>query len=597
MMKKSTRLIWQLYPSYLIIVVVSLLIASLYLSSFFEQFYLDKTEKDLLIHGRLLENQVIRFLNPLDFININHLCREAGEASETRITIILPDGTVIGDSEENPEAMDNHKNRPEILAALDGRMGSSIRESETLRMRMMYVALPLCIEKRVIAVLRISLPVTSINNTIRTLQARVMLVGLLIAVLASIISLFVSRRISRPIEELKHGAVRFARGDLGHRLHEPSISELASLSEAMNQMAFQLEDRIKAVQNQRNEYGAVLSSMTEGVIGLDLDENILNINQAAREIFGTESSDLNGRSIQEIVRHPDFITFIRNSVSTGNTTEGDFVLHQRGDRVISVMSAPLRNAVNERIGTLLVLNDVTQVRNLENMRRDFVANVSHEIRTPLTSIKGFVETLALGEDDSPEDTRRFLGIISKHVDRLDAILEDLLSLAGIEARGEQDGINLETRNLEEVIQTARQVVQGKADAKKMAIALEVEGRIMVKIDAPLIEQALVNLIDNAVKYSPEETPIRILAGVGPTELFISIVDQGPGIPEKHFLRIFERFYRVDKARSRKLGGTGLGLAIVKHIAASHGGRVSIESTVGQGSRFTIHLPRDLVISD
>lgn len=585
------RLIWQLWPSYLIIVVVSLLVATLYLSAFLERFFLDKTKRDLLVRGQLLENQAVRFLSPLDAVKINHLCREAGEASGTRITVILPDGTVIGDSEKNPGIMDNHKNRPEILAAIDGRTGSSTRESETLRMRMMYVALPLLTGERVIAVLRISLPVTSIYSTIKSLQSRVMVVGLLIAVLAAIISLFVSRRISRPIEEMKQGAVRFSQGDLGHRLHVPSISELASLSEAMNQMAYQLEEHIRAVQNQRNEYVAVLSSMTEGVIGLDLDENVLNINQAARDLFDTDVSDLKGRSIQEVVRNPDFIAFIKESAATGDTMEGDFILHQRGDRTISARSAPLRNAADERIGTLLVLSDVTQMRNLENMRRDFVANVSHEIRTPLTAIKGFVETLGFENDNTAEDNRRFLGIIAKHVDRLDTILEDLLSLARIEARGEGDGIDLETRDLQEVIQTARQVVQGKADEKKIALETEVEDGIRVKMDAPLIEQALVNLIDNALKYSPEETVIRIRAEVGPEVLIISIADQGPGIPEKHLYRIFERFYRVDKARSRKLGGTGLGLAIVKHIAASHGGRVSVESTLGQGSTFTLHLPR------
>ncbi len=594
-MKKKIRLIWQLYPSYLIIIFISLMAVSLYTSSFLETFFLDKTKKDLLIRCKLLKNQISQLVAPIDATRIDHLCKRIGKTSETRITVILPDGNVIGDTEENPSTMDNHRNRPEILAVLNGSLGSSIRSSETLHEEMMYAAIPLGAGNEIKAILRISLPITSINKTIKTVQTRVVRVGLFVVLLASVISLFVSRRISKPIEEMKQGAERFAEGDLGHRLHETNISEFSGLAYAMNQMAFQLEGRIATVKNQRNELESVLSSMSEGVIGIDKDENILNINLAALDILKVQMADVKGRSIQEVVRDPGFHKFIKNSITSKSPKEDDFMIHHLGNRIINTLSTLLRGGNDERIGTLIVLNDVTQIRNLETIRKDFVANVSHEIRTPLTAIKGFVETLIHIDDESEEDKKRFLGIIAKHVGRLDSILEGLLSLARIEQKDDHNGIVLEEINIKDVIKTALQIVQTKADTSRTDIELLVNDNIIVKIDPHLIEQALVNLIDNAIKYSPEKTTIRVSADIINSEPFISINDNGPGIHEKHLSRIFERFYRVDKARSRKLGGTGLGLSIVKHIASAHKGRVTVSSKLGSGSTFTFHFPEELLV--
>jgi two-component system phosphate regulon sensor histidine kinase PhoR len=238
----------------------------------------------------------------------------------------------------------------------------------------------------------------------------------------------------------------------------------------------------------------------------------------------------------------------------------------------------------------VVFNDATQIRRLENMRRDFVANVSHEIKTPLTAIKGFVETLHQGGVDNPEEAERFLGIIMKHVDRLNSIIEDLLSLSRIEQEDQRNEITLKKGPIHKVIQTAIQVCQAKADAKHIAVELNCPPGLTAQFDATLLEQAFVNLLDNAIKFSPENSKIRIEAGSRNSEVFLRFSDQGPGIPQMHLPRLFERFYRVDKARSRKLGGTGLGLAIVKHIVRAHGGQVAVESTVGVGSTFSVHLP-------
>ena len=595
-MNKKLKLIWQIYPSYLIVVIVSLLAVSLYLSRFTENFLLDKIKEDLIIRATLLENQIIPFLTPLDSKNLDRLCKKAGKSSETRVTVILPKGNVAGDSEEDPKIMDNHLNRPEILTALGGDTGSSIRKSETLKIRMMYVAIPLCLKNSTLALLRVSLPITSINQTIDKIQARIMMVGFFVALFAAVLSFFVSKWISNPIEEMKKGAARFATGDLGYRLHEPFILEFAGLAELMNKMALELEGRIATVKNQKNEYEAVLSSMSEGVVAIDSDEIVLNINQSAIEILKVPRAKVKGDSIQEVIRDTDFNKFIKKAAQSDSSKEGDFIIYNLGNRIVNCLSASLCNASDERIGTLLVLNDVSKIRNLENIRKDFVANVSHEIRTPLTAIKGFVETLFDMDDESTEDKKKFLKIILKHVDRLYFILEDLLTLAKIENRDEENGIFPEEINLKILIETALQIVQAKAAAKKITVELFVDERVIVKIDKYLIEQALVNLLDNAVKYSKEKTVIQVTALIQGDELLISVQDHGTGIPKNHLPRIFERFYRVDKARSRSLGGTGLGLSIVKHIATAHNGYVTVESDLNHGSKFTIHLLKRLIVT-
>ena len=331
--------------------------------------------------------------------------------------------------------------------------------------------------------------------------------------------------------------------------------------------------------------------MLEGVIAIDTEERIVSINQTAARLFEKEPTDCQGKSIQEIIRSPALQQFIRAAISNTNPTEEDITVFQNEERVIGVKGSPIFDANQDQIGTLVVFHDVTQLRRLENMRRDFVANVSHEIKTPLTAIKGFVETLQQGKVEKKQEKERFLGIIQKHVDRLDAIIEDLLALSRIEQEDDKKEIQFQSVKIADVFQAAIQLCQPKAEKQNIHINLDCEKDTTALLDPALIEQAVVNLLDNAIKFSEPGSTIHVKSHHQGNEMILSVQDQGIGIAQKHLPRLFERFYRVDKARSRSMGGTGLGLAIVKHIAQAHGGHLTVDSKLGEGSHFSIHIPQ------
>ncbi len=587
---KKRRLLWRLFPSYLLITVIALAAVSGFASRTVRQFFLDRAAEDLRARALLIEAYVAPDLSPLNQERVSRICTEAGKSSGTRITVVLRSGRVVGDSEENPSQMDNHGTRPEILEAAETGLGKQIRKSATVGQRMMYVAVPIRQQDLITAFVRTSLPITDIDEKIMAIQARVVLVGLLAALFAAGISLLVSRRITRPVEEMRDGAKRFSEGFLEHRLLMPDSAELAALADALNQMAEKLDRRIQTILRQRNELETVLSSMAEGVVAVDLEERIISMNPAAVGMFGAGARDKQDRPIQEVIRNSDFQRFVQRSLAGNRKLERDIVLYHERERILWTHSTPLRDSQHQQIGILVVLNDVTELRRLENLRRDFVANVSHEIKTPLTAIKGFVETLQHGAVKDPQEAERFLSIITRHVDRLSALVEDLLKLSRIEREDDAGKIQCAETPLEPIIRSAVGLCQDRAGEKGIRIEVDCKDTVRAKIDASLIEQALVNLLDNAVNYTGENGRIRVEADSDDDRTRLRVIDNGIGIGRQHLPRLFERFYRVDKARSRKLGGTGLGLSIVKHIVQAHGGTVTVQSEVNKGSVFEIVLP-------
>jgi two-component system, OmpR family, phosphate regulon sensor histidine kinase PhoR len=586
---RKKRLLWQLYPPYLLIILVSLTAVGWFASYSLEEIALATVRNGLRVQAEALDQQIGANFSADQTPRLRELCAASARLTSSRITLILPSGEVICDSEK-PGPLENHAGRPEIQRALAGELGTSIRFSETVRRELLYVALPVLREGRVVGVVRVSVPLTSIADDVRRFQLTVATGGLCIAVLAAAVSLVVARRLSRPLEEMRIGAARFAQGDLNYKLHVPESEEMAGLAETLNDMAQQLEERISTVMRQSSEQQAVLASMVEGVLAVDTDQRLISLNRAAADLLHCVRADPAGRSLQEVVRNADLRRFVSQALAAVRPIEGDIIMHGDPDRVLQAHGTALRDSRGRAIGAVIVLNDVTSFRQLENMRRDFVANVSHELKTPITSIKGFVETLLDGALQDSDDAERFLRIIAKQADRLNAIIEDLLRLSKIEQSEEGSDIVLERARVREVLESAVHDCQPAAIERQVAIRLECDDRVEARLNSPLLEQAVVNLLDNAIKYSESGGEVQVRAEGVNGSVLITVRDDGCGIPAEHLSRIFERFYRVDKARSRKLGGTGLGLAIVKHIVNVHHGRVSVESTPGKGSTFSIRLP-------
>ena len=589
-MMARRKLLWHVYPYYLVVIVASLLAVSLYASFEVKRAYLEDIALQLEARAKLIDAQLIPISLAGDSGELNTLVVRLGQQSSTRITIIDVAGVVLADSDEDPIAMENHRLRPEFAEALAGRKGMDSRLSNTLQKQMMYVAVPLKRHDGIVGVLRISTPLTPIDRAVEEIQTQILIGGILIPILAAISCLLVSRRITRPIEEIKQSAECFSRGEFHCRLPSFESEEIGSLSETMNQMAGELSERIETITRQRNELEVVFSSMLEGVLAIDASERIMSMNEAAAEFFECDPKQAQGRSVQEVIRNVDLQDFVKRALSCQGLIEQDILFHTPIEGVLNAHGNALYDTEGTNIGALIVFSDVTRLRQLETVRRDFVANVSHEIKTPITAIKGFVQTLRDGAINEPENRGRFLEIIENQVDRLSFIIEDLLSLSRIEEDAKKEEIVLQPGSIEGVLATAIQLCEAKAVAKKIKLELSCEADLEAKINPALLEQAVVNLLDNAVKYSEAKSTVRLEAGKEDSEIVIHVKDHGCGIEKRHLERLFERFYRVDKARSRKLGGTGLGLAIVKHITRAHHGYVTVASVPHEGSTFSLHLP-------
>jgi len=652
--KRRRKILWQIFPSFLIITLLSLTAVTWYSTIFFKSFFLDNTEKELTTRAEFIKREfILRYPDStttsynMDTEAVDRLCKEIGQATGTRVTIILPSGKVAGDSLGNIKTMENHKHRYEIALAMKDKKGVSIRKSGTLGENMMYIALPVIYnnttakenliseEIDVLWVIRVAISITAIEEQIKSIQNNIIVALLITVTAAAIASLFVARRITRPIEEMRIGANNFANGNLTVLLPFPDSEELFQLALTMNLMAQTLNEKIKNLEDRGMELEAIHSSMKEGVIAVDLDENIITANNAAAAMLGhaTDMIDMiKGLNIYEISRHYELQKLIKKALSNPEPVEDDIVLSGSEDSIYNVHSTALCNSSGVRLGTLIIFHDITRIRKLETMHKDFSANVSHELKTPLTSIKGFVETLENlireqriypnnidtcdknnGDNDiddkdfKNEQAIKFIKIIQKNVDRLIALINDLLALSRVE-REEGSTISLKPYDITQIIQGAIDACMSISLAKNITVEFFFKnsstGGLQVLIDPILMEQAIVNLLDNAIKYSNSGGKIVVTCeeemsntelknranGKKNKSIILSITDYGAGIGKEHLARIFNRFYRVDKARSRNMGGTGLGLAIVKHIVRYHRGDVFVTSTPGKGSTFKIVLP-------
>lgn len=520
----------------------------------------------------------------------NDACRGVGPRSEARLTLVAADGRVLCDSMAPADRMDNHSERPEVRAAFAEGFGMDVRFSQSTLRDQLYVAVRAEPAAGPVVV-RVALSLADLERTMSRLRWRVSAAAATAILLAWLLGALVARRLTGHLRAIEQTAGAIASGNRIPRIPSPEISEFMSLTDALTAMVGQLDHQIATIDAQRRELEAVLAGMIEAVLVIDEDRRILRANPAAARLLHLTPSEACGRPLEEVVRNPSLQRFAQAVLGNDGALEDEVTLAE-SDRVLQAYGSPLQLLGDDgRRGALIVLHDVSQLRRLELMRRDFVANVSHELRTPITSIKGFSETLLGGALEDGDNARRFIGIIARQADRLTAIIEDLLSLARIERVEERGDLHAEATEISALIERSVQNVADRASARGMRIDVIAPDDLMWRLNGSLIEQALTNLIDNAVKYGREGGRAEVRAQTVDGRLQIDVVDDGPGIPREAQSRIFERFYRLDPSRSRDLGGTGLGLAIVKHIALAHGGDVAVDSRPGAGSRFTLTLPR------
>jgi len=587
---RRKKIMWRIYFSFLVSAMTAFAAMAWYATQSLRWFHQDQVAAELLMHARIVSREAAALLPETEPGTADRLCKELGRLMTTRITIILPDGRVIGDAKENPAGMDNHRNRPEIAAALKGATGTAVRFSNTRRQSLMYLAIPVRQGNTLLAVARVSLPLAVIDWSVHAVVRNIILGWLIVVILFAVVTWLLSRRISRPLEDMRRVAERIARGDLKARVARPDSEELGDLARMLNQMAAQLGERLSTITRQRNEQEAVLASMVEGVLAVDRDERILHLNHAAARLLDLAPEQARGRSIQEAVRNRDLQSFIGATLAGTGPAEGEIVIYGNEERFLQLHGTALTDIADHNIGALIVLSDITRLKRLETVRRDFVANVSHELKTPITALKGCVETLSDPRPMDAAENARFLAMMTRQAARMEALVEDLLSLSRIEFDAERKRIALDPGAISDVLQRAVQSFSAAAAAKSISLTVECPAEVTALINAVLLEQAVGNLLDNAIKFSANGTRVLASVHLDGNEVEIQVTDQGPGIEKKHLARLFERFYRVDQARSRTLGGTGLGLAIVKHIALAHRGTVSVVSDPGQGSTFTIRIP-------
>ncbi|NUP98709.1 MAG: PAS domain-containing protein [Armatimonadetes bacterium] len=575
-------LLRRLLPLWLLAVVLPLTLGSLHAASTLRHSWIGTTRADLTARLSALAEPL------LASEDLAGQARQLGRLAGERLTLLDQDGRVLADSLADPGSMENHTGRPELSMALRGQVGHSIRHSNTLGQDLLYVALPVKDPAGGLLVLRGAVPTAPLQQAVGRLwtgYAGLLALSLAVAGLAAVSS---TRRLGAALNAMRAATADYARGHFDHRLPALEPAELGELADSLNAMATALDDRLALMLEQRRELEAVLDSMAEAVLAVDADDRVLWLNPAAAELFGLDPSAAQGRTIHELIRNTELQRFVARALASPEPVEGDLVLEDREERFLQATGARLFDREQRVVGVVVVLNNVTRLRRLERVRRDFVANVSHELRTPVTAIKGFVETLLDGQEHDPEDVENFLNVVGRQADRLQSIIDDLLTLSRIEQEGERAEVQREPCDLPALVQAVLQACESAANERGVdLVATVAEGRWPA--NGALLEQALINLVDNAIKYSSAGSVVEITV-TSAAELTISVRDHGCGIAAEHLPRLFERFYRVDKARSRKMGGTGLGLAIVKHIVQAHRGRVGVESKPGVGSTFTLHLP-------
>ncbi len=547
--------------------------------------------KDRYVNEALLVKDIYIKAYELDQnLDYKQFVNEINFDGKTRVTIIDRSGVVLADTIEDPKNMNNHLNRDEINQVIKtGKIGTSIRYSNTVKTDFLYVAVPVQIEDNY-WIIRVSKQLVELQQ----INKQIINVGLILmvgaAAIALLMSIIISKRITDPIDSLTTAANEIADGSYGKKIYITGNDQIGALTKAFNKMSLNLDISLEELKQRNLELEAILNSMINGIIAIDQNKNIILINKFCFEILDLpQDYVVENESMYKIIRNEEIAGLVEQAMTDGisQTRELPYV---HLDKVLRIYVNPIFSSEREIMGSIVVIQDITQIRKLEQMRSDFVSNVSHELKTPLTSIRGFVDTLKSGAINQPEQAMRFLDIIDIESDRLYRLINDILLLSEIE-RMNQEPEQTEI-DLGDIVLEVCSILQQKSDEKKLSLIAKVEGSFKLVANRDRIKQMFINLVDNAIKYTEQgEITIELQNRDGWTKCIVK--DTGIGFSEIHKERLFERFYRADKGRSRNQGGTGLGLSIVKHIVLLYEGKISVESTPGVGSTFEILLPNNL----
>ncbi len=581
MKKKLTLLL-------LAVLLTGTLLAGLLPMGFIRSRYIEEVENRLLDNAKLVEGFLLE--EDVDEETLQRRVLSIGEVLDARITIVAEDGRVLADTAMPEGGLENHLNREEIQLSLEGEVGRSVRVSESVNEEMLYVAIPRYLNDGTVQVVRLSLSLSEIQEINQQILIYVLIsIGAGI-ILASILGYRFINRFLEPIKRLTHTSQEIAKGNLNRPLEVRSNDELGELSDNFNQMRIQLKHSFDELEDQNVKLQALLTSITNPIIAVNQKKEIILFNPAAEALFETKGEAVYGKHILEVVRDHILEEQVEKIFDENRETQMEWELKYPSKRHLKVNTSLIRvpKDPNRSLGVVASIEDLTEIKKLETMRSDFVANVSHELKTPLTSIKGFVETLKSGGVEKEEQRQRFLGIIEIEAERLTRLINDILTLAEIEnhQKSPEEGIDVKA-----AIENSLDVIRPIAKIKDIGFSVEVEeGLPKIKGNLDWFTQMLINLLDNGVKYTPNSGEIELKAYQQKGRVYLNIKDNGIGIPKADLERVFERFYRVDKGRTRKVGGTGLGLAIVKHAVRSLNGHIAVRSKEGEGSEFIVSFP-------
>ncbi|TYO94618.1 two-component system histidine kinase PnpS [Desulfallas thermosapovorans] len=589
-MLKFKHLRWKFTVTCVGLVILSMLVLGVYLLHSLEKYYYHNLENKLTTQGKLISRHVEGMTGGLNLPVMERMVEQFSSDVNARVTIIDAKGVVLGDSEEDAGQMENHLTRPEVQQALAGGTGMAIRYSSTLNSDMMYVAVPVMAGGETTGFVRLAVSLAATRQALFNLWSAVLLAILLAVLITLPVTLTLGKKVTQPLESLIVFARRISGGDYDHRVSIKSSDEIGELAGTLDDMAATIKEQVRQVTEGKNKLEAVLASMTSGVIFVDNKGQINLVNPAAENFLAFMTPGGAGIPHTASVRHPELSAAIDEALKTGRIVERQIKILVPRETVLEVIISPFLGEEGQLNGVVAVLHDITRIRKLEKIRTEFVDNVSHELKTPVTAIKGFTETLLDGAMHQEETCREFIEIIDHEAGRLSRLIQDLLDLSRIEYNRVQ--ARFEIINLVPVIHQTVLKLRGYAENKGLELILDLPGKdVPVRVDRDMIEQVLLNLVDNAVKYTPPRGRVKIELAEAANQVTVWVRDTGAGIPQEDLDRVFERFYRVDKTRSRALGGTGLGLSIVKHIIDLHGGTVGVYSTPGIGSNFYFTLPR------